>query len=220
MHRVQPELIMKNRTDRPAPYRSLKRALRLCATAIPIVFIGAVLIGRATRHSPGGDDVYLAASRPEPGPLLELIDRLPRVNEPDRLGFTPLAVAASFGRLDAVLTLLDAGAAPDAGHPLLGTPLMLALRNGHVETARALLGRGANVNAMCGGLDPLASAVMADNLECVNLVLAAGGDATAPGRRYRLLTLAAQDGDLTVMRRLLMTTPILESPMQTALRFR
>jgi ankyrin repeat protein len=119
------------------------------------------------------------------------------------LGYAPLAVAASFGRLDAVEMLLDRGAAVDSAYSVLGTPLTMALRRGHAEIARALLRRGADVHSRNGGFDPLSAAVSSDDMECVNLALAAGANPRSGGRRYNLLTLPAQTCNLELMRRLL-----------------
>ena len=55
-----------------------------------------------------------------------------------------IAVRAAEGDLQTVAALLDAGADPNAAGPSGQTALMLAARNGHFDTIRLLLERGAN----------------------------------------------------------------------------
>ena len=170
---------------------------------IPILFVSSVLVARRAGSAPVADELYVAASSDDRGAMREAIRRLADLDARDHCGYTPLALMSTYGRHDAVELLLARGAAVDLPHPLLGTPLMLALRNGNVKIARALLEHGADVDACCAGYDPLASAVAANSTECVRLVLAAGADPCSTDRRYNLLTLAVQPGDLTVMRLLL-----------------
>jgi cytochrome c len=72
--------------------------------------------------------------------------------------------------------LLDSGAQADARESEEDlTPLMLALRSGHVEAARTLLGRGAQVESWDGwGESPAHWAV--SSVECLELVAGAGAD--------------------------------------------
>ncbi len=59
---------------------------------------------------------------------------------------TPLARAATLGRVDLVKVLLEAGANPDVADPRLGlTSLMLAGQAGHWEVVDALLAKGARL---------------------------------------------------------------------------
>src|SRR5262249_7488848 len=73
-----------------------------------------------------------------------LIERGAKVDMEDISGHTPLALAARWGHTDVVRRLLDAGAPmgmrPDSYGDL---PLEEALGNGHLETARLLVERGA-----------------------------------------------------------------------------
>ena len=67
---------------------------------------------------------------------------------PDRVGETPLMLAARSGDPALARELLKHGAAVDARDESFGqTPLMIAVREGHLETARVLLEAGAAVDA-------------------------------------------------------------------------
>src|SRR5438067_650746 len=55
--------------------------------------------------------------------------------------------AAETGDLDLVSSLIKGGARADSGDVELGeTPLVIAIRNGHLEVADFLLRHGANIN--------------------------------------------------------------------------
>ena len=183
--------------------RRAVRASTLGVLVIPILFVAAVIVERRGRSLADAGALYAAASSPDPRVMREAVAGLAELDARDHCGYTPLGLMAAYGRRDAIEMLLHRGAAVDAPHPLLGTPLMLALRNGNVEIARALLARGADANVCCDGFDPLGSAVASNDLECVKTVLAAGADPHATGRRFSLLTLAVQSADVSVMRALL-----------------
>jgi len=170
---------------------------------LPLVLVVGVLFVRGAPCTPDPNALYTAASSDDLEAFRAALARLPSINTRDHLDYTPLAAAADLGRRDAVALLLEAGADVDAGHPQLGTPLMLALRNGHAGIARDLLEHGADVHVLCYGFDPLASAVRMDNSECLQVVLAAGADPRATGRRYNVLALAVGDSDVEILRRLL-----------------
>jgi len=74
---------------------------------------------------------------------------------------TPLGSAADRGDLEAMTTLLNAGADPDAPGAHGMTPLASAARSGHVEAIELLLARGADPHKGCGvnGWTPLLHAL-------------------------------------------------------------
>jgi ankyrin repeat protein len=105
------------------------------------------------------------------------------VNEPDSWG-TPLDIAVSKGANKIVQLLIDAGAdvegatSPGAGgeHPLH----LAATRTSGASTARLLISRGAQLDARDkAGRTPLIAAVLADNVEVADVLLAAGADLEA-----------------------------------------
>lgn len=105
------------------------------------------------------------------------------VNEPDLWG-TPLDIAVSKGSDKIAQILIDAGADVE-GATLPGVggehPLHLAATRGSgVSTARLLISRGAQLDARDGaGRTPLITAVLADNVEVADALLAAGADIEA-----------------------------------------
>ena len=77
---------------------------------------------------------------------------------------TPLGRAAAAGDLDAMKTLLDHGADPDAPGAFGMTPLAAAARKGAVGAIEVLLTRGADPHRGCGvnGWTPLQHALHKD----------------------------------------------------------
>jgi quinoprotein dehydrogenase-associated probable ABC transporter substrate-binding protein len=94
---------------------------------------------------------------------------------------TPLGIAAQYGKNAAALALVGLGADPsrpvgDAGY----TPLMLATANGAETLARALIAKGADVNARnSGGVTALMIAAANDNRNMVEILMHAGADPAA-----------------------------------------
>ncbi|MDQ2744372.1 MAG: ankyrin repeat domain-containing protein [Chloroflexota bacterium] len=97
-------------------------------------------------------------------------------------GWTPLHLAAHFGRLDAAALLLDAGAGVTAQsrNGMQNMPLHAALASRHRDVAALLLDRGAEVNArQHGGFTPLHAAAQNGDLPSSTLLLDRGADPNA-----------------------------------------
>lgn len=91
-----------------------------------------------------GDTALMAASLKGQVEVAKvLLENGAELNPP---GWTPLHYAAFDGRTEMIRFLLDKGAAKNAVAPNEYTPLMLAVRNGHEDAARALLYGDPDVN--------------------------------------------------------------------------
>lgn len=130
-----------------------------------------------------------------------------RVDSPSPLGAEPTHLAAIYGWLPVMATLLDHGADVNARtRPMSGavwrlsapakahrahrqTPLMVAAQEGTTEGARLLLDRGATVglrdSSGATALHAAASAWWSENTDFVSLLLDAGGDPSARDTRDR-----------------------------------
>ncbi len=117
-------------------------------------------------------------------------------------GFTPLHLAAFFGKAQAARVLLDAGASVDAvtTNAFANQPLHAAAAGRHVEVARVLLAARADVNAtQHGGFAPLHEAAASGDVELVELFLSAGANTSATaddGRTSAQVAEAAGHTDL------------------------
>jgi len=127
-------------------------------------------------------DVFEAAALGDTGRLAGLVARDPDVVAARSAdGFTPVHLAAFFGKTDAVRLLLDAGADPNAPGTgwMTGTALHSAVSARHPEAVAALLAAGADADArQAGGWTPLHGAAHNADPETVGLLLRAGADPT------------------------------------------
>jgi ankyrin repeat protein len=118
---------------------------------------------------------------------LEALDReiargTPGINDRAYDGWTPLHLAAFFGRYSATERLLDAGADANAvsTNSMRNTPLHAALAGQHTELALLLIARGADVHATDAGRHtPLHIAAENGLVDACRALLAAGADAHA-----------------------------------------
>jgi uncharacterized protein len=103
-------------------------------------------------------------------------------------GFTPLGLAAFFGRLDVVTVLLDRGANPAmASHNAMHVaPLHSAVAAQHLDIAAALLAHGADANAVqADEYTPLHEAAHIGHVEMIELLLRHGANRQATLRDGR-----------------------------------
>ena len=94
-------------------------------------------------------------------------------------GWTPLHLAAFFGRLDAARLLLNKGAQVNARstNQMENMPLHAAAAGRHADVIKLLLDHGASVNArQHGGWTPLHAAAESGDVEIARTLVAAGAD--------------------------------------------
>jgi uncharacterized protein len=97
-------------------------------------------------------------------------------------GWTPLHLAAFFGKSDAARFLLNKGASVSARstNPMANTPLHAAAAGNHAPLVKLLLDHGADANVrQHGGWVPLHSAAQNGDLESARALIAAGADVSA-----------------------------------------
>lgn len=116
---------------------------------------------------------------------------------------TPLGIAAQYGKNQAAVALVEAGADPgrtvgEAGY----TPLMLATAHHAQDLARALIKKGADVNARNGGgVTALMIAAADGSADMVELLVHAGANARVQtDRGDTALSIARARGDEKVVR--------------------
>ena len=117
--------------------------------------------------------------------------------------YTPLGIATQYGRNDAALALIEAGA--DTGAPIGEggyTPLMLATANHAQPLVEALLKKGADVNAKnSGGVTALMIAAANGRADMVELLVHAGANVQAQSERGdTALSIARAKGDEKVIK--------------------
>jgi ankyrin repeat protein len=94
-------------------------------------------------------------------------------------GWTPLHLAAFFGKTEAARLLLNRGAIVNARstNPMENMPLHAAAAGRHLEVVKLLIEHGAPVNArQHGGWAPLHAAAQNGDIELAKVLVAAGAD--------------------------------------------
>ncbi|MBL8176138.1 MAG: ankyrin repeat domain-containing protein [Bryobacterales bacterium] len=168
------------------------------------------------KNAMGSTALVWAAGDPVKAKLL--MDAGADVNAASPTGRTPLHVAAtSSGNTPTVRLLLEKGAKVDARDglepmpPLFtgggkATPLVEAGRVGDLETVRALVKGGANVNAAgANNVTALTEATLFGRREIVRFLLDNGASVKGPGaamQKMPLLSMAAIRGDVAIARML------------------
>lgn len=148
--------------------------LKLLPVALPILLLTACSFAPDT-------PLQFAASHNDVTAIEALLERGANVNERGAHGITPIASAARCGALGAICSLAKHGAGTNLRSGVNGwTPLQHAIHKHQLESVRALLDRGADVNGR--GQDGATALMMASAYGytgIVQLLLDRGADAYA-----------------------------------------
>jgi uncharacterized protein len=130
------------------------------------------------------DDLFAATARGDRLAVEQLLRAHPElINDYSSDGWSALALAAHFGRLEIAQILLDRGANPNAVSRNLNanTPLHAAVAGNQREAVVLLLQHRANVNAIdSGGWTPLGLAAHDGRGPIIEILLATGADPNKP----------------------------------------
>jgi uncharacterized protein len=128
-------------------------------------------------------DVFTAAAVGQQDVVLKELERDPAlIGTHSGDGWTPLHIAAFFGRAGVALKLIERGAEVDARstNAMKNTPLHAAAAGRKLELVKLLLTEGANANASQeGGWTALHAAAQNGDRDIIELLLAHGADLNA-----------------------------------------
>lgn len=150
------------------------------------------------RDRDGWTPLMTAAYYDDAGAVKTLVAHGADANARSAQNLTPLGIAVQYAKNDAAVALIEAGANPQRAVGEAGyTPLMLAAGNGAQAVVRALLKKGADVNARnSGGVTALMIAAAGGDAPMVELLVRAGADLRAhTDRGDTALSIARARGD-------------------------
>ncbi len=151
--------------------------------------------------------VYSASSQNNTELLEALIEEGEILQQPNKIGWTPLMYAVHSGAKEAVEILLRHGADPDQGKAKDGddTPLMLAAEGGHTEIIELLLNAGAKIDkANDHGTTPLMTAVHWKQSKAVRFLLDKGAKPDLQTKKGDTALMVAADNSCEEAARILL----------------
>jgi hypothetical protein len=122
-----------------------------------------------------------AAKNGDINAIINLINHGHNINQRDRLGQTPILLAAAFGRKEIFEFLANNGADVNKVDDFGRTPVLWAAANGHKEIVEFLAGRGADVNKVDDfGETPILLAAVRGHKETVAQLMVCGASLASP----------------------------------------
>lgn len=145
-------------------------------------------------------DVFAAAALGDSDRIAAMLAGEPAmVNQHSVDGWTPLALAAHFGHLEAAQALVAAGAELDrrSNNETGNLPIHAAVAGKQAELVAFLLSAGSSVNAQdAGGWTPINLAAHEGRVDILEMLLAAGADPSIPAHDGSdALATAAREGN-------------------------
>ncbi|XP_044153104.1 fibronectin type 3 and ankyrin repeat domains protein 1 [Bufo gargarizans] len=161
-----------------------------------------------TREPMTGEHLHRAVNMNDEAAVLKILQNgHVKANIPDKLGFTPLMVAAQRGDLRIVQLLIDHGADINQVNGSGKNSLMLACFSGHLEVVEYLRRQGASwENRDKGGCTAMHWAVDGDNLKLIEWMIADGCEVDVKDSCSRwtpLMLVSAVTGNPDVAQRLI-----------------
>jgi len=166
--------------------------LHLAATNGSAAMVERLLTAGADPNAamPGGETVLMTAARTGNASVIKaLIARGADIEAKEaQKGQTALMWAAAENNAAAINALVSAGANVHASSSGRFTPLLFAVRGGHIDATRALLDAGADVNEkMTDGMSALVLAVYNAHYELAAFLLDRGADPNAAAQGWTAL---------------------------------
>lgn len=109
-------------------------------------------------------------------------------------GHSALSYAANDGRNNCIQSLLDHGAVVNVEDISGMTPLIDAIHNRHLDTAKLLISRGASLDPSSNGISPLLMASMRGPTEMVEMLIDKGADIHIKYQGQTLISLVKSSG--------------------------
>jgi uncharacterized protein len=125
--------------------KGLKMAKNIRICLLLTVFLSSVSMGASSNVDPT-DALFQAIEAGDADKVSALfnVSSRPDIHKANKLGMTPLLVAAEKGNVDIVQVLLERGANVNDAGPDKNTALHFAAQNGHINAAKLLNSSGAN----------------------------------------------------------------------------
>lgn len=148
---------------------SMKLLQKFCSALFMACIAGILLTASLVQAAPA-DDYFLAIKNDNDGAVVTLLFRGLDANTLDDQGRHGLQLAMMEGSLKVAKTLLDlSGTQVDTRSKQDETPLMIAALKGHIQFAKRMIARGADVNKT--GWTPLHYAATSGHLEMIKLLI-------------------------------------------------
>ncbi|XP_076240663.1 uncharacterized protein LOC143183117 isoform X4 [Calliopsis andreniformis] len=166
----------------------------------------------------GASALHHAASAGHPSVITALCN-IPKIqlNAIDKMGFTPLHVAASQGCKGILDSMIQHGAALNKQCKYGNTPLHLACQNNEVETVEILINKGVDLNCLNSRLQsPIHIAAEMGHTDICELLLAAGANIEQREQSGKTPLYIAARGSFTAIVDMIIKTARLDYPTPEA----